>query len=701
MKLSYPLFVVAIAAAGAVGALTVACSSPQSGPVHRSLPARTGVAPPGPSIDWNLSPDSVASSCQVAIDSARARIASIMARAHHGALAFRELAAVDAVVADLDDALIAQIILAHVVDDQAMRDASTGCIDQHAAFQVDLSADPALYQLAKAAAASATTPVDKQLARVYIESGRRTGAGLDAARRAEVTGLFAQLDKLQSAYMRALGENPTAITISHDEAASLPPFFVATLQASPASPSNGKSGYIVPVHYGTMEQFLTSQASGEARKRYYHAFYNRGGQVNVARLEQALALRHRLAGLLGFSDWASYRLDGKMARTPERALALVNDIDRALLDRARTEIAALAAMKAASGDSSPFAAWDYPYYAEQLARQRYGVDASVIRQHFPLDHVVPAVLDLYSKLFGVTFRPILPARAWHPGVLAFAMSDSATGRPIAWFYLDLHPRPGKSLHYSYSRLRAGRVLPDGRRQRPISAIIGNGPPAEPGKSPLLSHRDVIIFFHEFGHLMHDTLSTAPYASLYGSNVRGDFVEAPSQMLENWIWQPSIMKKVSHHVVTGQSLPDDLIARMIALEHVADGAFWTRQAFFAIYDLTIHASGPAVDTTRLWFELAGRLTALPQAPGTIPQASFAGFMGGYDAGYYGYLWSKVYAQDMFSEFERAGLDNPVVGMRYRREVLEPGGSREPTDLLDRFLGRPVRLDAFYRALGLAP
>jgi thimet oligopeptidase len=173
------------------------------------------------------------------------------------------------------------------------------------------------------------------------------------------------------------------------------------------------------------------------------------------------------------------------------------------------------------------------------------------------------------------------------------------------------------------------------------------------------------------------------------------------MLENWIWQPSILKKVSSHVTTGQPLPDELIAQLLASRHAADGIFWTRQAFLGVYDLTLHTSGPKVDATRLWFQLMPELTPLPPPAGTLPDASFLPIMGGYDARYYGYAWSRVYAQDMFTVFQQGGLESPEVGMRYRREILEPGGTVEPDTLLENFLGRPVRYDAFYEELGLTP
>jgi len=378
----------------------------------------------------------------------------------------------------------------------------------------------------------------------------------------------------------------------------------------------------------------------------------------------------------------------------------LSKIDSALLPKANAELAQLKSLKAASGDSSTFAAWDFYYYQNQLVKTKYAVDDEAVRQYFPVSKVVPAVMGIYQKLLGVTFHPIVPADAWAPGVLEFSISDNASGKPIGWFFLDLYPRQGKFAHFANFPLRPGRVLPDGSWQMPVSSIIGNWPVATPGKPALLSHDDVVTFFHEFGHLMHSTLSTAPYETYYGTAVREDFVEAPSQMLENWMWQPSILKAVSANVETGKPLPDDLIKKMIALKHVSEesSTYWTGQAFLASYDMTIHSSGPAVDVTRVYFDLKKKLTTLPAVPGTIPEASFGHLAGGYDAGYYGYLWSRVYAQDMFTVFQKGGLENPAVGARYRKDILEPGGSVEPDQLLRNFLGREPSYDAFYKDLG---
>jgi Zn-dependent oligopeptidase len=283
-------------------------------------------------------------------------------------------------------------------------------------------------------------------------------------------------------------------------------------------------------------------------------------------------------------------------------------------------------------------------------------------------------------------------------VQEYAIEDAADGRLLGWFFLDLMPRPEKALRPANFSVRDGHRNPDGSWTLPLSSVIGSGPAAAPGHPALFSHHDMLEMFHEFGHLMHTTLSTAPYAKLYGAHVREDFVEAPSQMMENWMWQPAVLKLVSSEVDTGKPLPDDLIRRLAALEHVADGAFWTRQCFFGLYDLALHGT-KSLDAGKAWGGLMARYMALPPEPHTRPPASFVPVMAGYDAGYYGYIWSRVYAQDMFSAFQ-GHLDDPAVGLRYRREVLAPGGSEEPELLVQRFLERPADPKAFYRELGLA-
>jgi len=666
-----------------IAASVVAAATP-------SLPADTG-------IDWTLTPDQIASTCDARTAALEQKLTAIKAIPEAQWTWQNSLYAVETAESDFSDSMIAQFVSNQISPDKAVRDASTACQEKAQPVLVEATSDPRIYAMAvhwTGPAGAQLSEADRKLAEIYAEGGRRSGAGLTAAKRAQVNTLQDKLNDLQRSFSIALAEDNTTIPISNDEAKSLPASFVATLKTT-------ATGYAVPVNESTFGQFMTNESVSAARERFYLANSRRGGMANINRLQQAIAVRDQLAHLLGFQTWAAYRLDGYMAKDPKRVTSFLSQIDAALLPKAREELAELEAFKKSEGDASAWEPWDYSYYENRLVKSRYAVDSEEVRQYFPVDHVVSSVFDIYQTLLSVKFAEIKPTSAWSPDVREFSVTDANTGAPIGWFYLDLYPRQGKFGHFASFPLRPGRVLPDGSIQKPVDAIIGNWPVGAPGKPALLSHDDVVVFFHEFGHCMHSTLSKAPYESLYGTAVRQDFVEAPSQMLENWMWQPSIPKQVSSNVSTGQPLPDDLIAKMVALKHVSDGADFTGQAFLASFDMTIHSSGPHVDVIKTWNDLKVKMTTNKVIPGTYGAASFGHMMNGYDAGYYGYLWSLVYAQDMFTRFEAGGLESPEVGMAYRKDILEPGATEEPDALVAKFLGRPVSYDAFYKELGIKP
>jgi Zn-dependent oligopeptidase len=378
----------------------------------------------------------------------------------------------------------------------------------------------------------------------------------------------------------------------------------------------------------------------------------------------------------------------------------LGDIATQLRPKAQAEFTRLAPLARRDKRPIPVVYTDYYYYTERLRKSRYAVDSDSIRQYFPVSHVVPSVMTLYEELFSLRFSEQDSPDVWAPGVRAFGVKDAETGTPLGRLYLDLFPRPNKYEHFASFPVRSALRLPDSSRQLPLNAIIGNWPAPAPGKPALLSHDDVVTFFHEFGHAMAALLDQSPYLTTGTGGLRQDFVEAPSQMLENWMWQPEILRRVSKHANTGRSLPDATIQRMLALKHLEDGWGWSRQAFFATYDMRLHTSPPTVDPTALYRQLFGQIMPVTQPDSTIPEASFGHLMG-YDAGYYGYLWAKVYAQDLFSRFDREGILNRRTGRSYRDEILAPGAMEEPDTLVERFLGRPVNYQAFYRELGIKP
>jgi len=674
-----------LATAALLAAFTI--STVGAAPLSTGQPPLAGVPL---AIDWTLRPAAIGSTCTAEIATANKRITALT-----GAKSARTFASVvlplENAFADLNDNTAAQQFLYNVSTDKAVRDASQKCNIDQATFASEVSARPALYAALKAAKSSntATTEAQRKLTDLWLTSSFRAGAGLSDAKRTEFVKLNAKLSDLQTQFGSNLGNDATTVTIAAAQAAGLPDDFLA------AQKKLGDS-YVVGVGESTVTTFMQNASDESARQLFYIAYAQRGGPKNVALLEQAIAIRDRLAHLFGYPTWAAYVIADKMAQTPQRVESFLHQIDVAILPKAKAERAELAALKGAG----PFYAWDSAYYDNMLRKQKYSVDQTAIKQYFPVQHTLDAVLGVYSKLLDVSFKKIERPTDWNTEVIAYEVHDKPTGVLLGNTYFDLYPRPGKYNHFANFPIIPRRVLPDGSVRAPIAVIVGNWSRPATGKPALLSHDEVETFFHEFGHDMAAMLANRPYETLTGG-FRADFVEAPSQMLENWVWEPAILKEISSNVATSEPLPDDLIAKMIAARYVHYALQTTTQIDYATVDMRYHTAGPHVDTTAVWKRTLAETTPGMFVAGTYPQAGFGHLMSGYDAGYYGYLWSKVYAQDMFTAFKSAGLENTAVGLRYRADVLAPARDREPDAEVAAFLGRPMNPSAFYRELGIAP
>ena len=424
------------------------------------------------------------------------------------------------------------------------------------------------------------------------------------------------------------------------------------------------------------------------------AFNTRGGTKNVELLQKAIALRDEMAKLLGYANWGAYTLADRMAGTPQRVDAFLMGLDERLLPLAREQRGKLATLKGA-----PLEEWDRQFYAEAARKQQFNLDQEAVRQYFPAQHTIDAVLAIYSGMLGLTFTKSDDLPRWHADVVGYRVTDTASGADRGVFYLDLYPRPGKYGHFANFGPTGRRTMPDGTARPAVNTIIGNWPAPVPGKPSLLSHGDVLTFFHEFGHNVAALCADTPYETL-NSGYRLDFVEAPSQMLENFVWDATILKRISSNVATGEPLPDALIASMNAARHFNQAwNFVGSDIFYALLDQRIHTATPPVDTTAVWQATKTATTADQFVPGTYREASFTHLMGGYEGSYYAYAWAKVYAQDMFTAFQKDGLQNPAVGARYRNDILAPARAIEPDVLMQKFLGRPMKPDAFYADLGL--
>ena len=594
--------------------------------------------------------------------------------------------------------------LAQVAADAELRAAAHEEEQRLDVFAAGLGFREELDRALKAYAARAETealPNDAaRLLEFALRDYRRNGFDLPAEQREAVRELHERLVRLGIQFRRNIDDYEDAIHVSRAQLAGLPDSYIERLQTSDEDSEDKTERYRVSLDYPELHPFLDSADDGELRRELFLKNHNKAAGDNIELLEEAIGVRDEIARRLGYPSWAAYVLELRMAKSPDNVLEFLTDLEARLAPKLADDLALLRReQERRTGAAGPVKIWDWRYYTNRLLLEEHRVDPFEVAAYFPLEAVLEGMFDVYQRLVGVRFvaRPDAAAQAWHPDARPYDIVDAAGGEPLARFYMDLHPRPGKFGHAAAFTLRDGRQTSDGGYQRPISAIVANFTRPTPDSPSLLRHGEVITLFHEFGHILHQTLTRARFTRFSGTRVERDFVEAPSQMLEHWCWERDVLAGFSRHWQTGDPLPDDLLERMIAAKHVSSGVANLRQVYFARLDLAYHGSGGQKDTDAIARELHP-ITGFEFPEETHFQAGF-GHLFGYDAGYYGYLWSRVYGDDMFTRFEGAASSPQAIGREYRRQILEPGGARDGETLVKSFLGREPTPDAFLRELGV--
>ena len=594
--------------------------------------------------------------------------------------------------------------LAQVAADAELRAAAHEEEQRLDVFAAGLGFREELDRALKAYAARAETealPDDAaRLLEFALRDFRRNGFDLPAEQRGAVRELHERLVRLGIQFRRNIDDYEDAIHVSRAQLAGLPDSYIERLRTSDEDDTDKTERYRVSLDYPELHPFLDSADDGDLRRELFLKNHNKAADDNIELLEEAIGVRDEIARRLGYLSWAAYVLELRMAKSPDNVLEFLTDLETRLAPKLADDLALLQReQERRTGAGGPVKIWDWRYYTNRLLLEEHRVDPFEVAAYFPLEAVLEGMFDVYQRLVGVRFvaRPDAAAQAWHPDARPYDIVDAAGGQPLARFYMDLHPRPGKFGHAAAFTLRGGRETPDGGYQQPISAIVANFTRPTPDSPSLLRHGEVITLFHEFGHILHQTLTRARFTRFSGTRVERDFVEAPSQMLEHWCWERDVLAGFSRHWQTGDPLPDDLLERMIATKHVSSGVANLRQVYFARLDLAYHSQGEQKDTDAIARELHP-ITGFEFPEETHFQAGF-GHLFGYDAGYYGYLWSRVYGDDMFTRFEGAASSPQVIGREYRRQILEPGGARDGETLVKSFLGREPTPDAFLRELGV--
>ncbi len=604
------------------------------------------------------------------------------------------LGALEASAARLSNSVNTPLFLKYVSTDAEIRNAADKCETRLQQLMVDLFARKPLYQALKQLETKGvvTNAVDKKLLSEYLLLFERNGLGLSDEKRAQFLEKKKRLVAVESEFSKRLVEWEDYIEVTQEELKGLPDSYRDGLTKT----EGGR--FKVTLSSPHYSPFMESAESDSARERLERKYMCRGGDENAKLIGEALELRRDLAKLLGFDSHADFILSRRMAKSARSAHDFLNRLKGKLIAKGKLELAELIATKqrARGTTATEMHAYEWRYWENQLRKERYQFDSQTIKEYFPLSNVIEGMFQIYQRLLGVEFIAE-KGLVWHAAVELFRVVKK--GETIAFFFMDLFPREGKYGHAAAFTLVSGFTGGDGKYVPPVSAIVANFNPATKDRPSLLDHQEVETLFHEFGHIMHQVLTRARYAFFSGTNVKTDFVEAPSQMFENWVWQPEILKKLSGHFTDmKKKLPDDLIARLIGAKLFLSGLKYLRQVGFALIDLTYH--GPqSVNANEVFCEVAKDVMLIPLSQGSMPHAGFGHLMGGYDAGYYGYLWSEVFAQDMYDRFEKEGLWNSQTGREYVEWILEPGGEKEPDVLLSGFLGRDPSELPFLKSLGI--
>ena len=585
----------------------------------------------------------------------------------------------------------------------AVRDAATVALKQLSEWAVGLDYREDVYRALKAFAA--TQPQlrgeDKKLFEETLRDYRRAGLELPKAERDEVEKLRKKLTALETDFQNNVTKAQQSLKFTREELAGVSEDFLGQVKT-------GDDEYTVKANVTWhMLSVMDNCRVATTRKTFLTAHDNLARGENLVLLEKILGLRDRVAKKLGYANYADLETDVKMVKNGANAIKFLEDLQAGLQPKFAAEMEEFRQLKVKdTGDTNAIIyIWDWRYYSNQLKKEKFNVDAEQLRVYFPYQKVLDGMFGIYQHIFGLKFKPVTPPYKWVTDLQLYAVSDAQTDEPLGLFYLDMFPREGKYNHFAQFGIIAGKRLSDGTYQRPVCSLVCNFPAPTADHPSLLSHDEVETVFHEFGHAMHTILTRAKYVRFSGTSVPRDFVEAPSQMLENWVWDKKVLDSfAADYRDPSKKIPVEILAQLQAARLATEGVRYRRQLSFGLMDLALHTQITAANATNLLAlsnEKLGNIF-LPM----LPDSAFIAYFGhiiGYGAGYYGYAWADAIAADMATVFEKSpgGYFDKDVGMRLRKEIYEVGDSREVNESIEKFLGRPRSLEPFLKRIGVNP
>jgi thimet oligopeptidase len=578
------------------------------------------------------------------------------------------LEAWDDVAIGLEDAYGPISLLNNVHPEAAVRDAADRALIEESVFMTELFQNERLYERVRRVVPS--TGAQKQLQKDLLEAFEDSGVALPPEKGQRFREISERLTELAQEFGKNIRENKTVLHFTPQECEGLPEAYLERVT------KDEEGNIVVGFDYPDYLPFMMNGANEEARKRYYIANTNRGTPRNLEILDEIVALRKEIADLYGVASYAHYVTKRRMVENPETVTRFLDEVKSVVTECEIQDLAQLAEIKGARINR-----WDVMYYRERLREQRYAVDQEALRDYFPTVPTVHWMLEITERLYGIRFEEaVLPV--WHEDVLYLDVKDAVSGDLIGGIYLDLYPRANK-----YTHAAAWPVRGVSRRaaRKPISVLVTNF------NRQGLTHSEVETLLHEFGHVLHGVLSETEYNQHSGTSVERDFVEAPSQMYEEWAARMESLALMRNHCASCPAIDESLVRRLRDARKFGSGIDYGRQHLYAAFDMALSGEnpGPAME---VWKRMESA-TPMGTVEGTAFPGTFEHIASGYAAGYYGYMWAKVIALDLISAFG-PDLMNEDTGRRFRSMILSRGSEEPAKDLVERFLGRPVSSEAFF-------
>lgn len=599
----------------------------------------------------------------------------------------------------LESAFIQKVhLLANTHPDEELRQAAHEIFAEYRNYAVEKAFDERAYLAIKAYSEKSEEleGADKKLLEDSLRAYRRIGMDLDIEKRAKLKELRKTLSQKETDFSRNINEYHDEIWVKPERLKGLEPSFVESLQ------SNEKGERRISLDYPEYLPVMELAEDEELRRELMTKKYRSAEDTNSKLLDEMLELRFKIATLLGYDSWNHYIIEDRMAKSPDQVLSFLKDLQSRLKPKGEQEQKQLGKLKSElTGDSNAkMELWDYYFLSSAQKKRLHKVDSQELKNYFELNRVLEGMFKTFQSLFGIQMKELQveKSKVWHEEVRLFQVIDEERG-PIAHFFLDLHPRPGKYGHAACFGLSPGKLLPDGRYQGPISAMVCNFPRPRQNQPALIPHNEVETLFHEFGHVLHGVLTEAKFQSFSGTSVALDFVEAPSQVLENWVWSMESLEHFARHYEDPEKkLSPETLERMKAAKKEGSALFYLRQISLALADLELHKGKPQGRAVEVCNRVLKENFLSP--PANTSFAASWGHMVGYASGYYGYAWADVMAADLFEQFNGPGVMDAETGRRLRKEIYEPGSSREESESLESFLGRSLSNNAFFKDLGVA-